>query len=229
MPDAPLPARDFYSVVVAGNMNPAIHHPAWYLNFELIDKTEFDFALANATVVAPLSRFNAPKFAVVCLPDRWEVQTTQPAEADRILDLASRVFAILDHTPVGAFGFNFQTHRETAVKSVGNVLGSVVRALPLGIDLSADMAGQFVATLMRDGQQTTVTVAQSVLGQTLVFIHVNFHYGIATAQTPQEFRRFDLGPMLQAHFHTDQEKFQAYAKSITEGLPKIGGLSARRN
>src|SRR6202030_1678960 len=113
MPDAPLPpSRELWSIVVIGLMNPAIHHPSWYQSMQLLDKQEVDYA-GSASALVPIvlapqiAQFAVQEFKIVCLSNRWEIQTQRPEAVDRILKVASRVFEILDHTPVNAFGFNF--------------------------------------------------------------------------------------------------------------------------
>src|ERR1700723_932205 len=39
-------ARDQYSIVVVGNMNPAIHHPGWYKAIGAMSDEEVELALA---------------------------------------------------------------------------------------------------------------------------------------------------------------------------------------
>ena len=228
MPDAPLPSREFCSIVVVGQMNPAIHHPSWYQSMKLLDKQEFDSAVSGPMLLMPqISQFAAPEFSIVCLPDRWEIQTRRLEAMDRILAAASSVFEILDHTPVSAFGFNFQFHRETSV-DVGHILGSVVERLPLGLKLSGDVAGQLTLMSTAKGQKTTASVAKSQLGANIVFVSLNFHYDIIpnTSKIPAH---FDLAPLLTEHFWPDEARSVAYVQSVVEGLPKIGGVNGSRS
>src|ERR1700730_15435321 len=93
-------ADNGYAIVVAGSMNPAIHHPAWYKligalsDEELIDSgvtkggaqaapetpTERMVvfrAIARTTPVstAQFAQFTAGKLRIICLPQSWTIAT----------------------------------------------------------------------------------------------------------------------------------------------------------
>lgn len=227
MADVPIPAPEFYSIVVVGKMNPAIHHPTWYKYLGLLDEQECNSALAaTIVVVSPVSQFTAPPFQVVCQPERWEIQTTQSKYMERILVTASKVFEVLTHTPVSAYGFNFHFHKEARTANVGQALGSAVSGLPLGLVLSEDEAGEMsVISTNKDGH-TTITVAQSALGPNRVLVRFNAHYNIALALNPVH---FELTPLLREHFFPDHARAEQYAQSVVSGLPKLGGVNGGRN
>jgi hypothetical protein len=221
------PSPEFCSIVVVGMMNPAIHHPSWYHSMKLLNDKERDSAVAGPLVIMQqVSQFVAPDFGIVCVPNRWEIQTQKVASMDRILDVASRVFEILDHTPVSAFGFNFHFHRETAVERIGDRLAATIKRLPLGFQLFDNAEGQLVITSTRPNQKKVVTVAQSVLGTNRAFIGFNFHYEIALTNPPSH---FNLTSLFIEYFRPDYDESQRLSKDVTEGLAKIGGVSAPSN
>src|SRR4029077_17732685 len=130
---------NFYSIVVVGRMNPAIHHPTWYHYLKLLDENERDFALAAPSMVSTpqINQFVAPAFTIICLPERWEIQTVKHEFVDRILLVASKVFQTLDHTPINAYGFNFHAHRNTSVSNTGEVLSEALIGVNLGLELDS--------------------------------------------------------------------------------------------
>jgi hypothetical protein len=222
-PNAPQPSREFCSIVVTGTMNPAIHHPSWYQSIQLLDQAAFDAAVAAPMVMVPqFSQFSTPDFSIICLPDRWEIQTGKFSNAATILAAASKVFKVLDQTPVGAYGFNFQFHKESSVENVGKSLSLAVERLPLKLNLSGEVTGQFIVVSNDTGSKKTISVSNSPLGPRLVFVGVNFHYTIDPTKYPSH---FDLAPMLNSRFSVDEAEAQGFAKSVVNGLLKIGELN----
>src|SRR5262245_34493563 len=105
-------------------MNPAIHHPAWYLATSIIDKPEFEESLRNLVVVTPqFAQFVSKGFSVFCLPDRWQI-SCETAEGTRIVVIATATFDRLGDTPVSAYGVNHDFHVETD-KEIPSILATI--------------------------------------------------------------------------------------------------------
>ncbi len=227
MADMAQAPRDFYSIVVAGAMNPALHHPGWYKSQNFIDQQEQDFALTAKPLVvtSQFSNFAAPEFTIVCLPDRWEIQTVKSQAMDRILSVACAVFEALQHTPVGAYGFNFLTNREVGVSKAGQTLAEVLARLPFGFPVTEDAEGEISFITTHEKQKMTVTVSKSILGDNFASIRFNAHHEItATKDTI-----FDLTPMLRRDFWPDFQKAEAYFHSVASGFRSLKGAHAGRN
>jgi hypothetical protein len=96
-----------FSVVVIGAMNPAIHHPLWYIGNDLLpEDTEFQ----NTVVLPDQAYFTSEPFSLQCQVQRWELKAT-PANQEtqrKCSEIAKRAFTILAETPVNGFGINFQ-------------------------------------------------------------------------------------------------------------------------
>ena len=101
--------RSLFSVVVSGHMNPAIHHPAWYEQIGILTQAEALESLKgeNFVCLPQVAQFASRGITVTCIPTRWDARTTKADQRERILDIAKRTYTALDHTPVSAFGFNF--------------------------------------------------------------------------------------------------------------------------
>ncbi len=127
---------EMFSIVAVGNMNPAIHHPRWYLSQALITAEEEQLATAGLNlVVSPmLAQFSFGTFSLQCLQQRWTLLTTEEAQFPRVIDISRRTMDILDHTPVGVVGINLDYCRSAGVPNVGSLLGERVRALNLGVE-----------------------------------------------------------------------------------------------
>src|SRR4051794_7203893 len=82
MPMTPEPKTELYAIVVLGQMNPAIHHPAWYHRVNLIDDSEFKEATFDGKAEGqPQTLISVPTvkvgaFAVTCYNNRWDIRTT---------------------------------------------------------------------------------------------------------------------------------------------------------
>ena len=71
---------ELYSIVIVGSMNPRIHHPAWYEAVKILSAEEASAAsLVACTPMA--SQFQLPGLNIICLQDRWEIQTQDPQES----------------------------------------------------------------------------------------------------------------------------------------------------
>lgn len=219
--------RDLYSIVVAGSMNPALHHPGWYKSQNFIDQQEQDSAVtAQPLVTTPqFSNFVAPEFTIVCLPDRWEIQTAKSQAMDRILSVACAVFEALKHTPVGAYGFNFITNREVGVPNAGQTLAEALARLPFGFPATEDTEGEISFTAKGEKQKITLVISKSILGDSFASIRFNAHHEI----TAPKDTIFDLTPMLRRDFWPDFQRADAYFHSVASGFPNLRGAHAGRN
>src|SRR5947209_9499838 len=124
---------EVYSIVIVGNMNPRIHHPAWYEAVEVLSREEARVAVASPVMCTPaLSQVQFDGLAVLCLQDRWEIQSQDARKLERMLDIAGRTFDTLMHTPIAAFGLNFHFVRPAGLQDVGLRLAELGNDLPLG-------------------------------------------------------------------------------------------------
>src|SRR6516162_1641943 len=209
--------RDLYSIVVAGAMNPALHHPGWYKSQNFINQQEQDSAVtAQPLITTPqFSNFVAPEFTITCLPDRWEIQTVRSQAMDRILSVACSVFEALNHTPVGAYGFNFISNREVGVPKAGQTLAEALARLPFGFPVAEDTEGEISFTAKGEKQKITLVISKSILGDNFASIRFNAHHEI----TAPKDTIFDLTPMLRRDFWPDFQRADAYFHSVASGFP----------
>lgn len=97
------------TVVVVGHMNPAIHHPAWYLAGGSLKPEESEaVAVRGGVVIVPqFARFETARWRVECFPDRWTISTLVSAAPDEVIEVTCKTFERLCETPVSAFGLNY--------------------------------------------------------------------------------------------------------------------------
>jgi hypothetical protein len=207
-----------HSVVVVGAMNPAIHHPSWYEINAILTAEEVLKATQGAVIISQqVSQFTFGPVTVTCDPLRWQVQTTDENAMMQAVQIAERTFAILKHTPVSAFGFNFTYHKETRLPKVKNVLAHLVLNLPIGLrakageEQSAKLSFQHGVT----GRNITVAVENSVRRDDFVYVAINFEYRVATPPTGG-FKMFDLN--LMDRFPADLSEAREQVDAVIEAV-----------
>lgn len=101
LPDASAQDARIVSISVVGNMNPAIHHPAWYRLHGILPDADFDFALRAGAVCSPdTARFFTSTYEISCEATRWGIASEEPSRQSELAEIADRVFGLLQQTPV---------------------------------------------------------------------------------------------------------------------------------
>jgi hypothetical protein len=100
---------DGISVVVKGRFNAAIFSPLWLLQQNLIGVSDFTDASIEV-ITNDFASFSTPWLMLQVLPDALQLTATDPAEFERVRDVAVGVLNALPHTPVAALGINRQVH-----------------------------------------------------------------------------------------------------------------------
>ena len=97
------------NIVLVGQFNPAIFHPAWLLKEGLISEEENDDA--EVAIVHPdICQFSVANLNITIEPQRAVIET-QIAPWVRVIDFVGRVFGeLLPHTPVSVAGVNSMQH-----------------------------------------------------------------------------------------------------------------------
>lgn len=197
---------EIYSIVVAGAMNPAIHHPAWYKSIGALKDEEASLALPSsplqiaeqwlATICTPqVAQFTVGRIRVVCIQQSWTIVTTDSDLVVRILGIASCVFRALGHTPVSAYGLNVASHRSSGVQRVGARLAELVQRLPLGLVFSGETSNSATIALKSsvENRDLNITIQPSVKAEDMIFAAINVNHRIVQAK---DFQSFDLEPLL---------------------------------
>jgi hypothetical protein len=97
------------SVVLLGNLNPAIFHPQWFCLHHLIDRETAD--AAQIVVVHPdIAIFRTDWFELQVDHERILLRALRPPHV-QVFDLAIRLFReFLPHVPLRAAGINYTVH-----------------------------------------------------------------------------------------------------------------------
>ena len=189
------PEIEAVSIVLAGNFNPMIFTPAWFVLHELFPEkvaTTAQLTVAHEQIV----QFSTERFRLDVTRDRFLAETMLAPHID-ILDLVMRVFRDhLHHTPLIAFGINRCVHflvESFAVRSaLGRKLAPIEPWGDLGRELGLDKEGGGPMSLrmsqMRpegrpEGGQINITVEPSSHignGRLGVYVLCNDHYAIGS-------------------------------------------------
>ncbi len=206
------------NLVIAGQMNPAIHHPAWYRYNSLLDDDELQKA-SNVIVVPPLSRFQTSTFHLLCGQDRWQisaVRTDRPS-FDRMVDIGVKVFDdLLPHTPVSAFGFNFEDTRELKDLDVQRILVDYASELIVGWGQEGETGAEFVFTRTTPNRRFTIRMKPGDSPHHLQ-LKANVHHEIRLGG---EYQRFDLAGLLKPAASTDRLAVEKMFDSLVEAVVK---------
>jgi len=97
------------SVVLLGDFNPAILHPAWLAAHDLLRQEEADAAEIQL-VSRDLTVFSTEWVELAASPDRFSVASASAPSYNLLRDLTIGVFRLLPHTPIRALGINRNQH-----------------------------------------------------------------------------------------------------------------------
>jgi hypothetical protein len=213
---------DSYSVVILGDMNPRIHHPLWYRTVGLFTERDVTHTIKSQPVVCTpgYAQFAVDEYVITCLQDRWEIRTPVVANAERIRDMAMRIFDdLLGQTPVRDIATNFDYVRSTpgrnATAFLARILTDSAARLGLGTAYGGDLFFKQVITAPpRFAPSATIAVRSSVDSEALV-VNCNFHYKVTEygGQSSFKIAEFlpDCGPRDQT---TAQDSLSAILNAV---------------
>ena len=203
MPDLPIP-RNAQLVLVAGKMNPSMHHPQWYRAISAIDDKELRGTLKGesgaTTPIVSQFQFGSPNFTITCQPHLWTIQSAEESSWKRMIEIASLVFAKTNNPSMLAYGLMVQRHIDTD-RDVKAFLADSVAGLHLGLPTSKSVNTNITLSNPGDGFTITSAIQTSVLGDRVVF--GLYHYDYPTNEIESVLDgRFD-------RFISDSDKFFA--------------------
>ena len=103
------PEIDGLFVVLVGNFNPAIFQPAWLGNHRIASAPEVENAMIE--IIRPeLAAYSLGPFRFTVQLDRFQIETLQPDQGFRMIDLIGSIFGVLKETPIRQMGINRTMH-----------------------------------------------------------------------------------------------------------------------
>ena len=209
--------KELYSIVVIGVMNPRIHVPAWYLQFDLINKEEYNAAIlaASTLVTAQVSQFHFEGISVLCLPDRWEIKTTKRSDLDRMKAITQKIFdELLMHTPVFLIGFNFIWQKATNVANVARHLALRLFEMSFGLADGVPDSGEFSIRRVSENRLSAVAIGPSPDPDSPSHVNISINYEYKFASVGQ----FKLEDTAFARYSADQKEADQQALLIVKAL-----------
>jgi len=194
----PLEATGF-SIVVAGPMNPAIHHPSWYSIPDAISEEERQEALGGTVFLSSrISRFEFGCFRLQCHSNNWQLRTTDPGQSERVTDLACGTFERLRETTITAFGINydFQGQPDDRLGRVQAEITAINPNLPITLE---HLTHSVELEPLRESHVTVprkLSVKLNVVGADMISVSVNVHHDIEVEGDRWEY--FDLTALVRA-------------------------------
>lgn len=209
---------DYYSIVIAGEMNPAIHHPAWYQRLGLVSDADLQHAIASEGFVCTpvVAQFDLPSMGVVCHPDRWEIATQDPDELVRALSIAIAVYEALPHTPIEGFAFDFSFHRTTRLARVGRFLALGVESMNIGLPCD-DSSVASIHTRTRHGERQVRVIVAECAGDPDT---VTFDYDVRYDVLPDA--RADLAVAMRRRFVVDRDEASSELTRVLLAIDQHG-------
>lgn len=117
------------SVVGRGAFNPAIFHPLWFAEKELLAANASEEALGKDFITSrEVAAFTADWLAVQVTQDQLVLSTVEEGREFDLRDLARTVFDLLPETPVDAVGLNADAHFRVGSEDEWHAIGD--RFLP---------------------------------------------------------------------------------------------------
>jgi hypothetical protein len=174
------PELQSVNIVLAGDFNPSIFHPAWFASEGLIRVGEAE--TAEIDIIHPeLAIFDIEGFHIEVNKGRFSIVTTQASYYEAIRDLALGTFRILKHTPINMMGINFQAHFRMDSEEKWNEVGDILAPKPPWGD-ALDSPGMRSLTMeegkRRDGLTgyLRVKVEPSVKVIPGIYLDINDHF-----------------------------------------------------
>lgn len=120
--DAKKPELSALSIVLLGDFNPKIFHPAWFAYEGLIKQVEADEAKLEINH-PEIAIFSLDWFNLQITRDRFVIETKQEPYYEVIRDLVLGTFELLRHTPLRSMGINTDKHFRMESEEKWHTLG----------------------------------------------------------------------------------------------------------
>jgi hypothetical protein len=164
------------SIVVRGDLNPAIFQPYWFSQNNLIKLQEAEAAIVK--IVCPdVTVFETGWLQVQVVRDRFQVSTFQDAYYEPLRDLVNGTFTLLYHTPARVLGINMDFHFDMGAEKPWNTVGDVLapKSPWQAILTDAKMRSIIIEGRRPDEYSGYIRVAVEPSDQVLYGVHVSIN------------------------------------------------------
>jgi hypothetical protein len=179
------PQIDGLSIVALGSFNPAIFHPRWFAANQLIrieeaDEAKVEFISPNYTT------FEVGHFKFQVIQERLSIETSDSSTITPLKDLCVGTFAILEHTPIRAFGLNSNQHFSADSVDEWHHIGHYLTPKESWQKLMSNPGMESIAIRGRRessaAQRVTIRIEPSTQCTNGVFVNINQHYELKSAE-----------------------------------------------
>lgn len=173
------------SIVIRGQFNPAIISPGWLLAQGLLGPKEA-LDVRSQAILNQLSQFHVSWLQCQVTEDQFSLSTDEPAEFERLRDVAAGTFETLSHTPLNALGINRSFHFQIPSWEDWHAVGD--RLVPKAVWKEVlHLSGTASVTVQGNRQdeyagRVLITVQPSRVVSAGVFVSVNDHYVLETVE-----------------------------------------------
>lgn len=208
--------EDLVSIVLVGNFNPAIFHPAWLAAKELIRESEA--TAANIEIIHPeVAQFRAGWLHLVVTTNKFVASTSDPAHHLPLRDLVVGVFELLDQTPTHRLGLNRTVHVDLGNEQAWHALGHLLAPKEPWADIleQPGMRAVLMEGVRKDARpgRTFFRVEPSQKYPHAAFIDVNNEFLPAQPDRPSGNTAFFVGCI--------NEDWERVLKSATQATEKL--------
>jgi hypothetical protein len=177
------PERDFVSVNILGNFNPAIYHPAWFKHHNLIGSDDYDYAMDKTKNKFEVVHQSLCSFAIndglniLSTIDKFQISGGTYLNP-KIRDLIIGTFNILGETPINAFGIN--RIMDFKMDNHDQFIDIIQKIAPLekfeGIMSSPSLKELEISSKSDDDRIINIRILPTKKFEYGIFIEVNNHY-----------------------------------------------------
>src|SRR3712207_5482364 len=208
------------TIVIIGNFNPAIFHPAWLAANHLLRQQEADNAKIEITH-PDIAAFSTEWLQFNCTRERLQVRTLQDAYYGPLRDLVLGVLTLLSHTPIRAVGLNGEFHYLAPSEKYWHSIGD--RLAPKA-DWNGLLQQPGMRSLIIEGQRTdvyrgyvNVHIEPSSRVSPGIFVMTNDHYQLGNDRASSA-ETETARNILTEHWDLSQEN----ARLIAEHIAALG-------
>jgi len=181
--DQPVHDQSVFAVVILGDFNPAIFHPLWYAQNDLIPNEEV--ADANEVLTSDqVSTFLHNEVHFQVERHRFGLTTKDPSRALYLRDLAVGTFTLLEHSPLKALGLNRDMRFSMPTPEGWNEVGHCLAPKEPWLEILESPGMRVVAMEGKrpdcDADQVSIRVQPAPSLENGIFVAVNQHYNLQT-------------------------------------------------
>jgi hypothetical protein len=172
---------------MVGSFNPAIVHPSWLAEHEILPPSDLAFDTpegesdVDLRLVTPdFAQFRIGWLTVQVTREHFDLTTPEADRVPLLRDAAVNIFSLLSHTPVRALGINRLGHYPLQDGALGRIKESVVRTEVWQEDAPNAELASLTLRVPRDDPDdlgfTGVTIEPSIRIPNGLFVAINDHH-----------------------------------------------------